>query len=90
MYKIPWNAAKTSKNGFIIDLSDLRLILHEYPNCWQLSISIKAYSTDKSKSAFRPAASIIQFTKPCDSEQAKEYTEAYINEFTTSLLNSLN
>lgn len=86
MYKIPWNTAKTSKNGYIIDL---RLILFEYPNYWQLSISLKAYSADKSKSAFRPAANIIQFAKPCDIEQAKESTEAYINEFITSLLDSL-
>ena len=89
MYKIPWNTAKTSKNGYIIDLSDLRLILYEYPNYWQLSISLKAYSADKSKSAFRPTANIIQFEKPCDIEQAKESTEAYINEFITSLLDSL-
>lgn len=90
MYKIPWHTAQTSKNGLIIDLSNLRLILHEHPNYWQLSIGIKAYSTNKSVSAFRPPVNIIQFEKPCDIEQAKDLTEAYMNEFITSLLNSLN
>lgn len=90
MYKINWeNPAKVSKNGVIIDVGDIRLLLKERPHCWELNIGIRVYNNDLTKSMVRPPVNITQFNKPCSFDDAKIFTEKYINNFLLSITNDL-
>lgn len=90
MYKINWdNPFKISKSGLIIDVGDIRLLLKEHSDCWQLNMGIRTYTNDKEHSMVRPPVNVARFSKPCDIEEAKNLTEEYLNDFLSSILNAI-
>jgi len=89
MYKINWeNPFKTTKTGIIIDIGDIRLILKEHSDHWQLDMGIRVYTSDKSSSIVRPPINATRFPKPCDFETAKCLTEEYFDNFLSSIINA--
>ena len=91
MYKINWdNPVKISKTGIIVDIGDIRLLLKEHSNHWQLDMGIRVYSKDKNSSMIRPPVNVTRFTKPCDFETAKCLTQDFLNCFLNSILNELS
>lgn len=89
MYKINWdNPVKTSKTGIIVDVGDIRLLLKEHSDYWQLDMGIRVYTKDKSSSMIRPPVNVTRFTKPCDFDEAKILAEEYLNNFLSSILNT--
>lgn len=90
MYKINWDKPyKTSKSGLIIDIGDIRLLLKEQSNCWQLDIGIRVYNNDHTNSMVRPPVNVTKFYKPCNCDDAKLLAEEYLNNFLLSILNKL-
>ena len=81
---ISWN--KQNNGNYITELGDLRIILKEHDLYWWLSIGIRSYSKDRSKSMVRPPANIIQFKKPCTAEEAMIYANEYIDKFIKKLV----
>ena len=89
MYKINWDKPyQSSKSGLIIDIGDIRLILKEHSDCWQLDIGIRVYTKDHTKSMVRPPTNLTRFPKPCDFETAKCLTEEYFDNFLSSIINA--
>lgn len=81
---LSWN--KQQKGSYITEIGDLRVILKEYPNHWWLSIGIRSYSKDRSKSMVRPPANIFQFEKPCTDEQAIARANEYMDNFIKAIV----
>lgn len=77
---------KKQLGSHITDIGDLHLVLKERNDSWQLSIGIRAYSKDGAKDMIRPISNITQFAKPCDLEQAKQFTHTYMDKFITNIL----
>lgn len=91
MYKINWdNPVKTSKSGIIVDIGDIRLLLKEHSDYWQLDIGIRVYTKDKSSSMIRPPVNVARFSKPCNFESVKYLTQDFLNSFLKSILNKLS
>jgi len=78
---------KTQSGYFYTDIGDLHIILKEKKECWQVSMGIRAYSQDGKVSMVRPTSVITQIDKPCDSTQAKERTNTYMDNFINGILN---
>ncbi len=81
---ITWN--KQANGNYVTQIGDLKIILKEYPEHWWLSMGIRSYSKDMSRSMMRPPVNIIQFEKPCDEDQvilrANDYIEKFIAKIT--------
>lgn len=90
MYTIPWEACSTeTKNSVIADIGDIRLILKLYPQNWVLSMGVRVYTKDGLHSMVRPPAMVLQIPLPCEKEDAKAITQEYLNNFLSSILNTL-
>lgn len=91
MYMIPWETCSNeTKNSIIADIGDIRLILKSGTENWTLSMGIRVYTKDKSKSMVRPPATVLQIPMPCEPEEAKKITEKYFDQFISSIINSLD
>lgn len=90
MYRIPWQKKSTTKNNVLADIGDIRLILQEHPKQWTLLMGIRVYTTDKSKSMVRPPVTVTQFSKPCDTDEAKILAEEYFTNFLESVISNLS
>lgn len=91
MYSINWDTQSTyTANSFIADIGDLRIILKDRKNSWQLYMGIRVYSKDGKQSMVRPTVLVTQFAKPCDADAAKALANEYIDRFISSILNNLS
>lgn len=89
MYKINWDKPyQSTKSSLIIDIGDVRLLLKEKTDFWQLDIGIRVYTKDHTNSMVRPPVNLTRFPKPCDFETAKCLTEEYFDNFLSSIINS--
>ena len=61
--------------------------LKEYPEYWWLSMGIRSYSKDMSKSMMRPPVNVIQFAKPCDDNQAIHHANEYMEKSISGIVN---
>lgn len=90
MYIIPWETCSNeTKKCVIADIGDIRLILTPNTNNWTLSMGIRVYTKDRSKSMVRPPATVLQIPMPCELDDAKHLTEEYINQFLSSVIDTL-
>lgn len=90
MYIIPWETCSNeTKSSVIADIGDIRLILKANTDNWTLSMGIRVYTKDKSKSMVRPPATVLQIPMPCELNEAKKITEEYLNQFLSSIHESL-
>lgn len=85
---ITWE--KQRSGGYISEIGDLRIILKEYEEHWWLSIGIRSYSADMSKSMVRPPVNVIQFKKPCNAEQVILRANDYIDKFIAKIKNDFS
>ncbi len=91
MYSINWDThSHYCANSYIADIGDLRVVLKEQSNFWQLSIGIRVYAKDGVQSMVRPTVSVTKFEKPCDADTAKSLTNEYIDRFICSILANLS
>jgi len=74
----------------LTDIGDLRIVLKEQNDYWQLSMGFRVYSKDGSKSMVRPTCNIIQFDKPCDEEQAKNLACDFVDKFIMKVVNDFS
>lgn len=81
---ITWE--KQRSGDYITEIGDLRIILKEYDDHWWLSMGIRSYSADMSKSMIRPPVNVIQFKKPCDDNQATLRANDYIDKFIAGIV----
>lgn len=85
---ITWN--KQANGNYVTQIGDLKIILKEYPEHWWLSMGIRSYSKDMSRSMMRPPVNIIQFEKPCDEEQAILRANDYIGKFIAKITSNFS
>ena len=85
---ISWR--KQQNGSYTTEIGDLKVILKEYPEHWWLSMGIRSYSKDMSKSMMRPPVNVIQFEKPCDAEQAMLRANDYISKFIAKITNDFS
>lgn len=91
MYMIPWETCSNeTKNSVIADIGDIRLILKPNTDTWTLSMGIRVYTKDKTKSMVRPPATVLQIPMPCELDEAKKVTSEYFDQFISSVIDSLN
>ena len=85
---ITWN--KQQSGNYIAEIGDLKVLLKEYPEHWWLSMGIRSYSKDMSKSMMRPPVNVIQFEKPCDDEQVILRANDYLGKFIAKITNDFS
>ncbi len=85
---ITWN--KQANGNYVTQIGDLKIILKEYPEHWWLSMGIRSYSKDMSRSMMRPPVNIIQFEKPCDEEQAILRANDYVGKFIAKITSNFS
>ena len=84
---ITWNK---QAGCHLSDIGDLRIVLKEQNDYWQLSMGFRVYSKDGSKSMVRPTCNIAQFEKPCDEEQAKNLACDFVDKFIKKVVNDFS
>ncbi len=90
MYLIPWETCSIKTNkGVIVDIGDIRLILTKSTVQWTLSMGIRVYTADKSKSMVRPPSTVLTIPMPCELYEAMDITQEYFNNFLSSVLEGL-
>lgn len=82
---ITW--VKNKQGTYTAELGGLKVILKEYPEYWWLSMGIRSYSKDMSKSMMRPPVNVIQFAKPCDDNQAIHHANEYMEKSISGIVN---
>lgn len=85
---ITWN--KQQSGNYSAEIGDLKVLLKEYPEHWWLSMGIRSYSKDMSKSMMRPPVNVIQFEKPCDDEQVILRANDYLGKFIAKITNDFS
>lgn len=89
MYSIPWEQCSIPyRKGLIADIGDIRLLLIPQKENWELSMGIRVYTTDRSKSMVRPPATVLHIPMPCELEEAKEIANSYFDNFLQSVVNA--
>lgn len=90
MHLIPWKTCSTKTNKVVIaDIGDIRLILSKSTAQWTLSMGIRVYNADKTKSMVRPPATVLTIPMPCELDEAMDITQEYFNNFLSSVLEGL-
>ena len=85
---ITWN--KQHSGNYSAEIGDLKVLLKEYPEHWWLSMGIRSYSKDMSKSMMRPPVNVIQFEKPCDDAQVILRANDYLGKFIAKITNDFS
>lgn len=81
---ITWK--KQPRGSYIAELGDIRIVLKEYSDYWQISMGIYSYSKDMTVRMIRPMVNIFQFDKPCDEEQAITRANDYMDGFVSRIM----
>lgn len=90
MYLIPWETCSNNTNKSVIaDIGDIRLILSKGTVQWTVSMGIRVYNADKSKSMVRPPSTVLSIPMPCELNEAMDITQEYFNNFLSSVLEGL-
>ena len=86
---IEWKRHTNTRQSYIADAGDLRIILKKQHTCWQLLFGIRVYTQDRKQSMVRPSVAITTFDKNCSTEEAQNLTYEHIREFVSGISKDL-